>query len=435
MGFGSKFHATGSALSEIRRVPDDFYKTAAFIQRLQQLQEEQPAGSLSDIQAQAAEHVRKWFPYYDRLGQSSLTRGASRVVNPFLSFFRESTRIGLLALKERPIALFNSLAFTTAVSAIGAMMVGLSDRDEDEVDKDLNGKSMFGFSSWHPFSMLLPFRNASGQVQQWDISAVMPFADLLGQKVVPLEEKENNVQTLVRKLMSAGPILGTAWALGNNRDPFSGRHIVENDMSTFEMAQRQLGHIAATILPPLAPDIAAGYGIGEGGPLSKLGERSVNKTLQTYDPTQTILRSVFGLNIKNASASDYRMVEDFRKAHGFDISPDFDFGTTVSSRVKRALVQQLVQDKPNLTAIKNLVKRLNDLGVPTDTEKDISKIIKIVDPALMLNGSKKAGLSANEARQQFRQELPPEARRHHEARLQLYQQLLRRAPQLLRAAQ
>ncbi len=433
-GFGEKFHATGAAASELRRLPDDFYKTAAFLQRLSQLQQETPGADLTALAPQAAEHVRQWFPYYDRLGQSGLTRFSARVVNPFLSFLRESTRIGLLAAHERPLALGAALSFPMALSALSALMLGLSQRDEDEIRKDLAGRGKLWFSSLHPFSMLLPFRSSQGTVQQWDISSVMPFADLLGQKVVPLEEKENSVQTFVRQLLAAGPVLGTAWAWSNNRDTFSGRHIVENDMSATEMALSYAGHLASTLAPPLAPEVAAGFGIGTGGPLSHLGERQTNKTLQTYDTTQTLLRTLVGLNVKSAEPSLYRMAEDFRKAHGYAAQPDFDYGTTATSRLKRLLVQQLAQDRPNPTALRNLSARLRTLGVPLDSEADITRLLRIIDPAQIITGSKKAGITADEARHQFRASLPPAAQQQYDAARTLYRTLLTRAPALLRSA-
>ena len=435
--FGAKFHATHEQLAEYRRVPDDFYKIAAYLKAKAEFISQSPHLPVSLSSAQAAAHVRKWFPYYDRLGGSATTRAAGRFVNPFLSFFRESTRILALAAKERPIALTAALAFPAALSAINAMLLGLDDRDRDEVNKDLSGrgKGIIGLSSLHLFSMLLPFRSSQGQVQQFDISAIMPFADLLGQKVVPLEDKENAWQTFWRQTASAGPIgnLGVSWI--TNRDLFSGRHLTESDMSTPEMLSAYAQHAAGVALPPLAPDLAHLVGIGQGGALSRAGERQTNKTLQTYDPLQTLIRSVFGMNVKTAAPNLYRQAEDFRKAQGYDAQPDFDYGTTATSRVKRALVREISQDTPNKAAIKNLKDRLKALGVPLDTDADISKVLKIIDPAQIIGGSKKQNLSAADARQRFRQSLPPESRQIYEQALRDFAKIQQRAPLLLRSAQ
>jgi hypothetical protein len=263
----------------------------------------------------------------------------------------------------------------------------------------------------------------------------MPFADLLGQKIVPLEEKENAWQTFWRQTAAAGPVgnLGVAWI--TNRDLFSGRHLVEADMSTREMLGAYTQHTAGVMLPPLLPDAAAAVGIGDGGALTRAGTRQVNKTLATYDPVQTIIRSVFGMNVKSAAPNLYRQADDFRAANGYDVQPGFDYGTTVTSRAKRLLVQQLAQDTPNPQAIANLVKRLKTLGVPMDTEGDIAKTLSIIDPAALIGGSKKAGLSAEDARQRFRQSLPPESRTIYEAALSEFQRIKRRAPMLIRQAQ
>ncbi|WP_422320222.1 hypothetical protein [Prosthecobacter sp.] len=441
--FGSKFNTTHEQLAEYRRMPDDFYKIASYLKAKNEARlspstlrgEGRGEGPLSEqeIQQLAAAHVRKWFPYYDRLGASWATRNAGRFVNPFFSFFRESTRILALAAKERPIALSAALAFPAALSALSAMLLGLEDRDKDEIGKDLagRGKGILGLSNLHLFSMLLPFRSSQGQVQQWDISSIMPFADLLGQKVVPLEEKENAWQTFWRQTAAAGPIgnLGVSWI--TNRDLFSGRHLTEADMSTPEMLRAYTQHAAGVALPPLAPDLAAAVGIGDGGALTKAGQRQVNKTLQTYDPVQTVIRSVFGMNVKSAAPNIYRQAEDFRKAHGYDAQPGFDYGTTVTSRAKRLLVQELAQDSPNPRRITALATRLKALGVPLETSGDIAKVLKIIDPSQIMNGSKKSGLSAEQARQQFRQSLPPESRTLYEASLSEFERIKQKAPALL----
>lgn len=437
MGLAEKARAAHNKVSEWRRLPDDFYKTAAFLQQIAQTTTDGTGLPTPSALNTAAEHVLKWFPYYDRLGNSVFTRGYGRIASPFFSFFRESTRIFLQGLAERPVATAAAISFPIAITTISAIMLGLSDRDREEIDKDLNGRgnSLFGLGNLHLFSMLLPVPSAQGTVQQFDISAIMPFADLLGQKVVPLEDKENALQTFIRSRMTAGPWGGLLYSVITNRDAFSGRHIVESDMSTPEQLRAQLGHLSGVMLPPLAPDAAhLMLGLGEGGPLSKAGQRQTNKTLQTYDTTQTVLRALFGLNVKSAAPNLYRQAEDFRKAHGYDAQPDFDYGTTVTSRVKRALVQQLAQDTPNPTALQNLKARLHALGVPLETAKDISKVLKIIDPAQVIGGSKKAGLTAEDARQKFRQSLPPESRGLYEASLREYQRILLRAPMLLRSA-
>jgi DNA repair protein RadC len=434
--FGAKFHATHEQLAEYRRVPDDFYKIAAYLKAKATFASENPASSIQDQASMAAGHVRKWFPYYDRLGGSATTRAAGRFVNPFFSFFRESTRILGLAAKERPIALSAALAFPAAISALSAMLLGLDDDDRDEIKKDLfgRGKGILGLGGLHMFSMLLPVRSGQGQVQQFDISAIMPFADLLGQKIVPLEEKENAWQTFWRQTAAAGPVGNLAVSWITNRDTFSGRHLTEADMSTRELLGAYTQHAAGVLLPPLLPDAAAAVGIGEGGALTRAGTRQVNKTLATYDPVQTIIRSVFGMNVKSAAPNLYRQADDFRAANGYDAQPGFDYGTTVTSRAKRLLVAQLAQDEPNPTAIKNLVRKLKELGVPMETEGDVNKTLSIIDPAALIGGSKKAGITAETARQRFRQSLPPESRQLYETALSEYQRIKQRAPLLVRQA-
>lgn len=433
MGFGSAFHGTNEWLSDIRRVPDDFYKIAAYLRYKEQFRNKEPGTKNQELQSRAAAEVRKWFPYYDRLGSSGTTKAIGRFINPFFSFFRESTRILLTAAHERPLALTAALAFPSAITALSAMMLGLDDRDREEVEKDLAGRGLgiLGLGDTRLFSMLLPFRSSSGQVQQWDISSTMPFADLLGSRIVPLEEKESAFQTAWRKLLSAGPVMGLAYSWATNRDTFSGRHIVEADMTPGEQLAAYTGHAAGVMLPPLAPDL-----IGA-GPLSKAGDVQTNKTLQTYDPVQTWLRSFLGINVKSAEPSLYRLADDFRAKEGLQSTQGYDYGTTRESRAKRALVAALAQPEPDLARVKVLAEKLRELGISLATPKDIEKVLKIIDPAQVIGGGHRkdgTGITAADARQRFRASLPPEARQNYEQTLQLYQRILSRAPVIITRA-
>jgi hypothetical protein len=433
MGFGSAFHGTNEWLSDIRRVPDDFYKIAAYLRYKSQFKNLKPETSNLELQSRAAAEVRKWFPYYDRLGSSGTTKAIGRFINPFFSFFRESTRILLTAAHERPLALTAALAFPAALSSLSAMLLGLDDRDREEIEKDLAGRGLgiLGLGNAHLFSILLPMRSSQGQVQQWDISSTMPFADLLGSRIVPLEEKESAFQTAWRKLLSAGPVMGLAYSWATNRDTFSGRHIVEADMTTGEQLRAYTGHAAGVMLPPLAPDL-----IGA-GPLSRAGEVQTNKTLQTYDPTQTWLRSFFGLNVKSAEPNLYRLADDFRVSQGIQSTQGYDYGTTRESRAKRALVAALAQPEPDLARVKVLAEKLRELGISLATPKDIEKVLKIIDPAQVIGGGHRkdgTGITAADARQRFRASLPPEARQNYEQTLQLYQRILARAPVIITRA-
>jgi hypothetical protein len=69
-----------------------------------------------------------------------------------------------------------------------------------------------------------------------------------------------------------------------------------------------------------------------------------------------------------------------------------------------------------------------------ETEGDINKTLSIIDPAALIGGSKKAGITAETARQRFRQSLPPESRALYETALQEYQRIKQRAPLLVRQA-
>jgi hypothetical protein len=199
----------------------------------------------------AAGHVRQWFPYFDS-GSSGTLKLVGRTAMPFLSFYRESIRIFGEALKHRPLALATGLAVPSIITMISAMLLGLDDDDLDEIKKDMRGKAgkLLGptpFGGRPLFSMLLPVRSDTGQVQQFDISAIHPFVDFMGTRVEG-GAKDGWWPQMFRSFVSAGPLGNLLYSNMTGKDAFWDSTIVENNMTTGEAAMARLSNAAKTLL-------------------------------------------------------------------------------------------------------------------------------------------------------------------------------------------
>jgi hypothetical protein len=429
-GFGATFHGSHEFMSSLRRLPDDLFKAAAYFKAKAEFSQSPDLQVSSSAASAAAQHVRKWFPYYDRLGQSGTTRAVGRFVNPFVSFFRESTRILGTAVVERPLALTASLAFPAIITAISAMMLGLDDDDMEEIKKDMAGKGKLFATGTSLFSMLLPFRSAQGAVQQFDISAVMPFADLLGTRVVGSDSTEDPWNRFWRGIVSGGPVLSLVDAWRHNEDAFTRRPIAEFGMTPLEKITAYGKHAAGVALPPLAPGGTAF------NTLLRAGDRSTNKTLERYDPTQAVVRSVVGLNIKNATPDLYRLADDWRKAHGYEVTEGMDYGsTTPASRARKALFAKLAQDEPNLDRHLQHPQATRRARPPRPHRAGHQPpaVLPRPDEAHRRQQSQRHH-PRQDAQAQFRASLQGEARQALERSLQEYQRIKATAPLLVRQA-
>ena len=399
--------------------------------------------------AAAANHVRQWFPYFDS-GTSGTLRLLGRTAMPFLGFYRESIRIFGHALKERPIALAAGLSVPSIVTFLSAMALGLDDDDLEEIQKDMRGKAgkLLGptpLEGMPLFSMLLPFRSDTGQVQQFDISAVHPFVDFLGNRVES-GPQEDWWQKTLRSFVAAGPIGSLLYAQMTGRDAFGDRTFVEDNMTGTEKLAARLDNAAKTLLPPLSPGLPIdnpfttandpGFLGGTGfTSLVNAGDRTTNKTLEVRSPTQAAVRVLGGLDVRNATPDLYRLADDWRKAHGYEVQEGMDYGsTTPASRARKALFAQLAQDQPNLTAVKNILNALDKMGHPVRTEQDVNKLLFYRDPLKLIGGNKAKGITAPDAQAQFRASLKGEARAALENALQEYQRIKATAPSILARA-
>lgn len=373
MGIGKSvgrfLHNTGSKVHELYGLEDDVFKAAAFTK----------ARAMGMSAEEAAAHVRKWFPYYDQLGTSTTLKGIKRTIMPFMSFYRESLRILGTAAKERPLALAAGLALPSIITQLSASALGLDDDDLAQIRKDMRGKGKFFLQDTPLFSMLLPVKSGSGQYQMWDLSNVLPFADHLGRK---MEDNDPSPpwQYLAKAALTGGPIMNTIYALATGKDSFGNRNIWEEDMTPTEKATAAAKQVVSIWAPSVAPGGSAFNTVAEAG------TRTTNKTLEKRDPTQAVLRGVFGLDVRNANPNLYRMADEYRAAHGLPKDPAFDGGTTGVQRARAQIFAQAAQDKPDYAAIAKHMAYLRDQGHDFAGDQDLQRLLFYRNPQMILKG-------------------------------------------------
>lgn len=425
---GNPAHKAYNQIAALYQAEDELFKLAAYLKAKAMLDPSLTLDPLT-LRQQAAAHVRHWFPYFDS-GSSATLRALGRTAMPFLGFYRESIRIFGHALAERPLALAAGLAVPSIITVLSAMALGLDDDELEQVRKDMRGKGakLLGptpLGGVPLFSMLLPERSDQGQLQQFDISAIHPFVDFMGNRVEG-GENEDWYQKAWRSFIAAGPIGSLIYSQMTGKDTFGDRTFVEQNMTAGEKITARLDNIAKTLLPPLAP---GGTGLAS---LMKAGERSTNKTFETRSPTQTVLRSVVGLDVRNATPNLYRIAEDWRKTNGYEVQEGMDYGsTTPASRARATLFSVLAQDEPNEKAIANIKKRLAEMGHPITSPQDVNKLLFYRDPLKIIGGDQKRGISAKEAQQQFQASLTGLDRETLAAAQAEYEKIKARAPMLL----
>jgi hypothetical protein len=396
--------ATSTFAHTVYKVTDDFFKVAAFLK----------AKEMGMNPEEAANHVRQWFPFYDNIGNSSGIKFVRRLI-PFMSFQREAVRIFGNAVKERPLSLAATMIIPYVITQISAAMMGLRDKDKEEVMKDLRGKLLFkGITGDAPaFAMLLPWRS-QGKLTQFDLSNVVPWANIIGR---PTEagQKEDTLQYIARRILTSSPVGNVLAATATNEDPFNQRPIVQADMTPGERNLERAKYVWNLLAPPLLGSNAA--------MLAHSTERSTNKTLEQRDPGQTALRAILGLDVRNATPDLYRLAEDFRREHKLPINEVWSGGTTAQQRLRQSLFGELAQDTPNVPKIANILKALQEGGKPVATDQDINRLLFYRNPLMIMHGP--------ENQQRFRASLTGESRKMFEDALREFQHIQARAPQII----
>jgi DNA repair protein RadC len=393
----------------------DIYKVAAFVKARQQgLTEEQ-----------AAAHVRKWFPFYDK-GSSGTLKAIGRFVFPFLSFKRESLRIMGNALKERPVAfltmmaiprLLTQLSLTALELQLIAGLAGLDDEDKKDLLKDMKGRAgglLAPFTDAALFSIALPWRGANGGMAQWDLSAVLPWSDWLSTRIEYGAEKPW-FQRVAAQIVSGAPLASLLVETYGNQDSFSGRRIWEDDMSGTEKAAQLAKHTWMKLAPPvIGPHPSA---------LLRAIEQQPSKLLPQRNPTQALLR-ILGIDIKPLAPDLYRKAEEYRKSLGAPSSPRGGqaFPQDAASRARKRLYTALIQPEIDPVEADAAFAELEKLGEPVRTLKDLSDMFKDRNAETIMPSKMRPG---------FVRSLPPESRRIYDSARQQQSDALQRSKTLM----
>lgn len=352
------------------RFEDEVFKAAAYLK-------DREAGMEPEA---AAEHVRRWFPYYDHIGSSFTIKGIRRTVMPFFSFYRESGRILANAVRDRPATLAYMLALPTLLSRLSAhAFLGMDDEEYEQVKRtSRTGKGKFFARETPLYSILLPIRSGEGRLQQWDLTNTHPFADFLGSRMTRPDGMPV-WQHWAREMLTGSPLIGTVLESAFNTDTFRDRPIWEDNMDTAEKRRAWAGHTWRKLVPPLVP------GGTSAAMIARAGTRQSNRSLERRDRVQAYLRAIAGIDIRNASPNVYTLAEEFRERHGIE-SPRYAGGSTPEGRSRARIYAELVQDDPSPETIASELAYLAGKGNPIETAQDVNRLLFYRNPIMAISG-------------------------------------------------
>jgi hypothetical protein len=267
--------------------------------------------------------------------------------------------------------------------------------------------------------MVIPVRSASGSLQQIDLSSTHPFADFLADRV----ENFNNQpwwQSWARSAF-ANPVVGLFYTAATGKDAFNDRVVYDPTYTRLESLQAMLTHAYTTAVPPLAPG-GSNYTL-----IEQSTRRAANKTMALRSPAQAVGRGVLGLDVRTADPDIYRLADQFRQQRGLPAAEKgVAYPTDAPGRARKALFEELIQDKPSVEQVARHLQTLNDLGSPVRTVSDVIDILDRRRPDGIINPKALRG--------PFRASLNPEARRVLDQALLAFQRARAATPGAFSAA-
>lgn len=380
-------HKTSEIMSRLYAMEDEVFKVAAYIKA-----KEKYGGD----ERKAANHVRRWFPFYDNL-PSNMAVGAFKFLYPFGSFMYESTRIA------KNIALDMSydgwqakgkiMAIALAIQGLNIMsraMLGLDDDDYEDTSygmkgnlmnmpiiggaaKMLLGKDKLGREKANiPItSFMLPFQSKSGEYAYWDLGNVLPFG--IASNIMGADASDENkpwLSSAAASIMQSNPILATTSGWSTGRDMFTGRQIISTGMTEAEKIGSMAQFLSRKFLPPWAPPAGSTWKSTMGYAFEMLQEqvpapmREVMEAFQdvrfagnqivgwnksdivpsTMSPRSKELDAVRGLMFDwkktNNTVRDFK--EKWMKQSGMDAVPDSTTDSTPESRARSQIFDALL---------------------------------------------------------------------------------------------
>ncbi|MDZ4346415.1 MAG: hypothetical protein U1E51_28720, partial [Candidatus Binatia bacterium] len=228
-------------LGDIYNSEDQIFRLAAFSKRL----------SKGSTEAEAVQFVNKWFPNYGEVGKAvkilrSVPGGA-----PFISFSAEALRIYGNAARDSHMSRLKMFAwmagYPAALTAFSLGYNGLTIDDWTQFKKNLPERLKSNFL------VMLPWRNAQGDTQVWDISYILPNAEMFRTEGTPgVMQTTFGLPVNPSNFVLSDPVVSTASQLLMNRSKLGDRQIfqpLDNPLlKSMEFVYQQL-------MPGLAPPI------------------------------------------------------------------------------------------------------------------------------------------------------------------------------------
>lgn len=376
------------AITNVYRLEDELFKIASYFKERQR--------GLSS--RQAAEHARQWFPFYDHIPRSGTVQTIRRTIKPFASFYLESLRIGAHAARQQPFTVLKWALAPMLLSKYSAYQLGLSDEEVDSVMEDTHGGKFL--------SAVLPFPDAQGRLQVWDLANVIPYADLLGKRV---ETGAPPFQKFAQSLLLGNPFTNLLTAYATNSNPFWGSRLWHTGMSPMEQTAEVMRFTGKTLLPPLTPGVGSAWRTLDTDKMPK-------GTLQMRGPGQAKLRALAGVDVRSGMPNLYRLIDDYMTEAQLPESPEWSGDTTPRSRA-RGRLYQAVLDR-DAEAFGDTMTDLDELGIPVASPKAIRKAVKARHPLRRVTKSH---------RQAFLDQLLPLERESVQRTLDEYDRVLERA--------
>lgn len=253
-----KLKATQQLLGRIYTSEDQVFKLASYFKHLSK-------GLSSDA---AAAEVNDSFPNYERVGKITRWLRKSPLGAPFISFVDQAIRIGGRKFVRNPVRVLSVGAIPGMLTYLSAIALGMSPDEKRLIDKER------GY-----FEPILPWRNEKGAVQTLDLRYITPLAN----DVLPEERRG----ALMIPWMFSGPAVAAVGEPLFNRERFTGREIITENMTGLQRVKAYATAVAKTALP--YPSIAY-WGV----------KRTVDSVTGDRDESvaNAIVGSILGLNVR-----------------------------------------------------------------------------------------------------------------------------------------
>ena len=207
---------------------------------------------------EAVRHANRWFPNYGEVGKAVKILRSAPGGAPFISFSMEALRIYGNAAKEHPFKLFGWMAGIPA--ALTAYSLGANGMTIDDWN---NFRANLPERLRSNYLVMLPWRDAKGDTRVWDISYILPIAEMFRAEGTPgVMQTTFGLPINPSNFILSDPVITTAAQLLMNRSKLGDRQIIgalDNPLlKSMEFVYQQL-------MPGLAPPIPGtgmrgGYG-------------------------------------------------------------------------------------------------------------------------------------------------------------------------------